>query len=112
MLAADATLVTERHRIKDLDNYLRIVFGHMRSCQNKHGNAHLRIGVLGSGAAPNHKVVHDAGDKEISYGAYSGEHAFTDVEVQEGVTWSSARMSYADVEALFSEVRGYNRGKR
>jgi hypothetical protein len=111
MLSDAATILTERHRISSLEVYLRTVIGHMRKCLNDHGNAHVRIGVQGTGSAPNHKVVFDVASEERLFKAYSGADPFTGVEIQDRKTWSNARMSYVEVEDLLANVTGYTRPK-
>ena len=61
---------------------------------------------------PYHKVTFTTGDgNEHFYGAYGGETPFHGVKIHEGSTWSSAFMTYEEVQALLGKLRGW-KGKK
>ena len=106
MLPGDSTFVTVRHTAKNLVAQLRIVVKHMNACTKKHGNAYVRIGRMGGGIEPNHKVVYDADGMECLYGAFWLDREF-DVKPSDGTTWSTVRMSYQEVRELLAEETGF-----
>jgi hypothetical protein len=106
MLPADSTFVTIRQKMRNLEGQLRIVVKHMNACTKKHGNAHVRIGRMGDGVEPNHKVVYDLDGAEHLYGAFWLDREFSE-KPAEGNTWSTTRMSYQEVRELLADETGF-----
>jgi hypothetical protein len=110
-LKTDDTIRDVLPTLADKEEYTRIVLEHLMACQSKHGkgNAHVRIGITGTGRFPSHKVTYDDPDGvEILFGAYAERNRFTEnIQVH---TWSAARMSVEEVRVLLGELRGFKRG--
>jgi hypothetical protein len=73
------------------------------ACRSKHGNAHVRIGITGTGRFPSHKIVYASADgAETLFCAYAERTHFTETIHEH--TWSSNRMSLDEVRALLGEM--------
>lgn len=111
----DATLEDVLPTLTSPEGYIRGVFGHLQACKSKHGNASVRIGTGGRRQIPSYRVVFKFGpdESETVFGAFYGENhsAFKTVDAS-SATWSTAAMSYEDVQNLFGKIRGWKGNKR
>ena len=105
----NATIETIRHLLDDPEKFVRVVLGNMVPCRKEHGNAFVRIGITGEGKVPYHKIVWDdeAGAEQL-YGSFDGKVMDEKYKVHVS-TWSTARMSYEEVQALLGSIRGYTK---
>lgn len=107
MIEREATIESIADKLDNPEKFARTVLGTMHPCRKQHGNAYVRIGITGEGKAPYHKVVYDDEDgSERLYGSFAGKVMDEKYLVHED-TWSSARMSYEDVQALIGSISGY-----
>ena len=107
-LKSDVTIRDVVATLGDKEEYTRVVLEHLMACQAKYGkgNAHVRIGITGTGQFPSHKVVYDDSDGvEALFDAYAERTRFTEnIQIH---TWSTERMSVDQVRALLGEMRGF-----
>ena len=108
-LAGDATITDVLPTLAKPEEYVRVVLGHLAGCNKDNGNAHVRIGVTGTGKFPSHKIVHfdDAGVEHL-YGAWGEETPFSDVKIHTD-TWSTRTMAFDEVRNLIARIRGIHR---
>jgi len=66
----------------------------------------VRIGITGTGQEPSHKVVyHDPNGEEVTVEAFGGRVPFeTPLQTH---AWSAVAMTFADVQKLLGEIRGF-----
>ena len=111
----DATIEDVLPTLSSPEAYIRGVFGHLHACKSKHGNGSVRIGTTGCGLIPYYRVVfkYDGDENETIFGAFYGDShsSFKTLEASSG-TWSTAAMSYEDVQNLFGKIRGWKGKKR
>jgi hypothetical protein len=111
----NATIEDVLPTLKSPEGYVRGVFGHLHECKAKHGNAFVRIGTSGRGLIPYYRVVckHEGDENETVFNAFYGDNhnSFKTVEASNG-TWSSAAMSYEEVQNLLGKIRGWKGTKR
>ena len=106
-IPTDATIESIRPLLDDPAKFARTVAGTMHPCQKQHGSAFVRIGITGEGKAPYHKIVYDDGNgDEQLYGSFAGKVMDETYKVHDH-TWSTARMSLADVENMIGSITGY-----
>jgi hypothetical protein len=106
-LNKDATLADVLTTLVQPEAYLCAVLGNLSRCRMTHGNASVKIGITGQGKYPSHKVLYaDAAGQEATYGAFDHDRPFTDVNIQVH-TWSTAAMTFAEVQAILGEIRGF-----
>jgi hypothetical protein len=76
----------------------------MMTCEKAHGNAHVRIGVTGTGQKPCYRVFH-LNDKntETVYGSYWENHDPLDNGDAVTLNWSTVSMSFAEIDAYLKE---------
>ncbi len=109
-LKSDSTIRDVQSTLAKPDEYVRVVLGHMMSCFKQHGNAYVRIGITGHGTHPSHKIVYTGPEgEEALFGAFGERLPFTDNIIHVN-TWSTARMSTAEVREFLGEMRGWKGG--
>jgi hypothetical protein len=110
-IAPDATLEDVLPTLVKPEDHVATVLATMQPCRKQHGNAHVRIGITGTGKVPYHKVVYtDQDGVEQHYGSFNGLHPDVGLKVHES-TWSSRSMSFSEVQSLIGEIRGYRPAK-
>lgn len=111
-IPSDSTLEDVRGTLIDAERHVATVLGTMSPCKKQHGNAHVRIGVTGEGKVPYHKVVFFDGEgKEQLYAAFDGRNKNELYTVHEK-TWSTRSMSFAEVQFLLGDIRGFKTANR
>jgi hypothetical protein len=113
-LPPDATIRSEMHKLGNRKGYIRGVFGRVHECKTIHGNATVRIGVEGKGLMPYYRVLFVNSDDgaEVIFGAFYGDsHAEFKTDEAPNKRWSSASMTYDEVEQLLGEIRNFKRKK-
>lgn len=111
-IPVDATVDSISDRLDNPEKFARTVLGTMHPCLKEHGNAYVRIGITGEGKAPYHKVVYtDEAGEERLFGSFASKVMDTTYRVHEQ-TWSTARSSYAEVQALIATITGYGSAPR
>lgn len=106
-IAADATLEDVLPTLLKPEDHVATVLATMQPCRRQHGNAHVRIGITGTGKVPYHKVVYidDDGTEQL-FGSFDGHNPDAGHKVHDS-TWSSRSMSFVEVQALIGRIRGY-----
>lgn len=73
-------------------------------CHDKHGNAHVKIGITGSGQKPCYRVLYKNTDgTEGIFGSYWDMHDPLENENAINTNWAEAAMTYDEVHALMVE---------
>ncbi|MER8626345.1 hypothetical protein [Mesorhizobium sp. M1143] len=107
-LPRDATLKTIKLG-KPLD-YVIGVMKNMIVCRKLHGNARMRIGILGTGQRPNYRISYDTADGEQIFDSFWDNHVSFSVEGRATVgyeeNWSTETISYDEVAALRGTIKG------
>jgi len=77
----------------------------MMTCAKKHGNAHVRIGVTGTGQKPCYRVFYkmENQSKETIYGSYWDNHDPLNKEDAVNTNWGTASMNFEEIDALLKE---------
>jgi hypothetical protein len=110
-LKKDATIASVLPTLAKPEEYICAVLGNLSRCRKIQGNAHVRIGITGKGMFPSHKVLYtDATGNELMYGAFDQDRPFTEVKIHEN-TWSTASMTFGEVQSLLGEIRAYKPSK-
>ena len=103
-LKPDVTIRDVLPTLVDPEEFVRVIIGHLSQCSKLHLHATVRIGITGKGLYPSHKVMYDDADgKETLFGAFAESLRFTE-KIGES-NWSTARMTYAEVRSLMTEIR-------
>src|SRR5216683_6788374 len=71
-LRDDATIADVADELNKPVEYVRQVVGHMWDCRRAHGDASVRIGVMGQGRAPNYRIEYRQLDDPTVFAAYNG----------------------------------------
>ena len=104
----NATITDALPSLADREEYVRAILGNLMDCKRKHGNANVRIGIAGTTKVPSHKVSYlDLTGVEIIFGAYAGKTPAKDDVLVRDDAWSSASMSFPEVQALLGELRHF-----
>ncbi|MFC7699483.1 hypothetical protein ACFQX9_22635 [Bradyrhizobium sp. GCM10028915] len=100
----DSTVASVWPHLAEQRIYVAGVRHKMLTCQKQHGNAHVRIGITGSGQQPCYRVFYlTPSGTEVIYGSYWDTHdAF---ENPDAVTnnWSTASMDFDSVDTFLRE---------
>ena len=108
LLQPDATITDALPGIIAKEEYVRQIVGNLMLCKRAHGNASVRIGITGDGTAPYNRISYlDGAEKEIAFGAFVGASPFKNSMRVNDDTWSTASMSFAEVQALLGELRQF-----
>jgi hypothetical protein len=108
LLQPDATITDALPGIVAQEEYVRQIVGNLMECKRAHGNAHVRIGITGDGTAPYNRISYlDNSEKEVAFGAFVGASPFKNTMRVNDDTWSTASMSFAEVQALLGELRQF-----
>jgi hypothetical protein len=108
LLQPDATITDALPGIIGKEEYVRQIVGNLMECKRAHGNASVRIGVTGDGTAPYNRISYfNDAEKEIAFGAFVGASPFKNSMRVSDDTWSTASMTFAEVQALLGELRQF-----
>jgi|ERR1700736_305781 len=89
--------------------YVRGVLGHLNECRTKHGNALVRIGVAERSSIPDYRIAYICEpDVEFVFGAFCGDNhrSIRGGGISNGA-WSSATMTFDEVQNLLGKVHGW-----
>ena len=112
-LPSNATLADVVGDLAEPEEYLRRLLGNMRFCQKHHGDAFVRIGVLGKsgrgtkGLAPSYRVDYPAAEgTHAVFNGFGGisHSAFTPTNTLE-TNWSRDHLTIREVQALYDDVK-------
>jgi len=104
----NATITDALPTLANKEEYVRAILGNLMDCKRKHGNAIVRIGIAGTTKVPSHKVSYvDAAGEEVIFGAYAGKAPGKDDVLVRDDAWSSASMSFPEVQSLLGELRNF-----
>jgi hypothetical protein len=108
LLQPDATITDALPGIIGKEEYVRQIVGNLMECKRAHGNASVRIGITGDGTAPYNRISYfNDAEKEIAFGAFVGASPFKNSMRVNDDTWSTASMTFAEVQALLGELRQF-----
>jgi hypothetical protein len=108
LLQPDATITDALPGIIGKEEYVRQIVGNLMECKRAHGNASVRIGITGDGTAPYNRISYfNDAEKEIAFGAFVGANPFKNSMRVNDDTWSTASMTFAEVQTLLGELRQF-----
>jgi hypothetical protein len=108
LLQPDATITDALPGIIGKEEYVRQIVGNLMECKRAHGNASVRIGITGDGTAPYNRISYfNDAEKEIAFGAFVGASPFKNSMRVNDDSWSTASMTFAEVQALLGELRQF-----
>jgi hypothetical protein len=109
-LPSDATIETVWPHLIDPRAYVAGARQKMMTCAKQHGNAHVRIGITGSGQAPCYRIFHktQAGAETI-YGSYWNNHDPLDNSDAITNNWSTASMDFDQIDAFLKDKIGWKK---
>ena len=108
LLQPDATITDALPGIIGKEEYVRQIVGNLIECKRAHGNASVRIGITGDGTAPYNRISYfNAAEKEIAFGAFVGGSPFKNSMRVNDDSWSTASMTFAEVQVLLGELRQF-----
>jgi hypothetical protein len=103
-ISADATIETVWPHLADPRVYVAGARQKMMTCANQHGNAHVCIGITGTGQKPCYRIIYKTpAGSEIVYGSYWDNH--DPLENGDAITnnWSTASMDFNQVDAFLKK---------
>lgn len=103
--------VTLRDVLPSLDkpkSFVRQVVGVMHEAAKDHGDIIMRLGVTGTGRAPNYRLESAAGGVPIMALDGANHKRWADGEsFSSAPNWSTAVMTKDEVATLLGDIRGY-----
>jgi len=103
-IAPDSTIATVWPHLTHQRDYVAGARHKAHLCNEQHGNAFVKIGVTGSGQKPCYRVFYKTADGvEEIFGSYWDTHEPLDNEHAINTNWSTAAMTYEEVDALMVE---------
>ena len=110
-LPRNATFENLKATRSESERFLRNVIGVMRRAQKEHGPVITRMGVTGTGQAPNYRLELPGGKALLAINGANHER-WPEGEPFDGPdNWSSACMALEDVEDILASLTGYKRGE-
>ena len=110
-LRQDSTLKDLRLSSKEAAAFVRKVIAVMRVVRRDDGDLLLRMGVTGTGVAPNYRLEKQDGEPIVAIDGANHQPWPAGTRFDGLENWSTATMSYADVEDVISSLTGYQRGR-
>lgn len=108
-LPKNATLRDLLSTLDHPDAFISKAFGVINHATKEHGVVVMRLGITGTGKAPNYRIESANGEPIRAFNGANHE-PWPDGESFTGRdTWSDETMSKADVEALLGEIRNFKR---
>lgn len=109
-LPADATLRDLKLSASERESFVRRAFGVIHQAAKDDPNVVLRLGVTGTGQAPNYRLEKgEAGTLIMAINGANHQPWNEGDKFDGSCTWSEATMSKADVEGLLGEIRNFSR---
>lgn len=103
-LSDDATIETVWPHLAHPREYVAGVRHKMLNCSQQHGNAHVCIGVTGSGQKPCYRVFYKSpAGADIVFGSYWDNHDALAIEDAITNNWSSKSMDFEQVDAFLKD---------
>ena len=105
-LRRDETIRTVWNHLATPREYVAGVRHKMLQCQKKLGNAHVRIGVTGTGSKPCYRVFSRHADgSETTFNSYYDNHEELELGFADTGNWSTASMTFDEVtDFLVSKI--------
>ena len=108
-IPSDSTIRDIVSTLERRDRFVANVLDLLRKAEKEQGPAVVRIGITGKGVLPNIRV--DAADGTWTRGAFDGVtfKSFADFGqfASTESNWSTKSMTFAEVETLLRELRGF-----
>jgi len=102
-IPSDSTIATVWPKLAHQRQYVARARLKMETCAKLHGSASVRIGVTGSGQKPCFRITYKDGDAEAIYGSFWDMGDPLEKEDAQNQNWSTAAMSFAEVDAFLKE---------
>ena len=105
-LPIDSTIATVWPHLVYQREYVAGARQKMMTCAKLHGNAHVRIGIRGTGQKPCYRIFYVAAEgvkAEKVYGSYWDNHSPLENEDAITTNWSTASMSFEEVDMFLKE---------
>lgn len=107
-LPKDATLRDVVTLLDKPENFVRQVVGVMHKAAKECGEVVMRLGITGTGHAPNYRIEHGEDGTPIMAIDGANHKAWADGEsFSAAPNWSTAVMTKEEVANLLGEIRGY-----
>lgn len=111
-LPPDATIASVWNFLTNPRPYVAAVRHKMELCHKMHGNAAVRIGVTGTGQKPCYRITYGTQSDETIYGSYWDNGDPLEKEDAISANWSTASMSFDEVDAFFKEKINYGSNRK
>ncbi len=108
-LPKNATLNDLRSSPKQIVSFARSALGVFKKVQKEHGVIVARIGVTGTGKLPNYRFETAAGQPLVAIDGANHRPWAEDANFAGSENWSTATMTYEDIESVISTHTGYNK---
>jgi hypothetical protein len=103
----DSTLASVWPHLTEPRIYVAGARHKMELCRREYGNAHVRIGIRGSGQKQCYRIFHRSeAASETVYGSYWDNHQPLEIEDAVTANWSRASMDFDEVDAFLRERIG------
>ncbi len=107
-IPSDSSIETVWPHLVEARAYVAGVLHKLRVCARLHGNAHVKIGITGTGQYPAFRIFYvDGGGKEMHEGAFYDSGAPMHDADPDSPNWSTISMSYQEVDAFLRGKSGF-----
>ncbi len=89
------------------ESFVRKVLGVMLQHKRAHGSVMMRLGITGTGQAPNYRIETEAGEPIVAIDGANHEPWPEGASFEGSENWSTATMSEQDIKELIGEIRPF-----
>ena len=107
-LPRNSTLRELKPTLLNAESFVRRVLGVMLREKRTHGPVVIRLGITGTGKAPNYRIEDAGGTAVLAIDGANHEAWSEGAKFEEPENWSSATMSEQDIKDLIGEIRPYS----
>ncbi len=104
-IARDATLASIRKKLDKPEDFVIGAMRNMRPLWRDNPDTRLRIGVTGKGKAPNYRLEPTESTEGVAFNGANHEPFPPDEQINGAANWSTATMSWLDLQATMGEIR-------
>jgi len=108
-LAKNVTLRDIRSKLSNRESYVAAAFGVVHRAAREHGDIVMRLGVTGTGQAPNYRIETNSGEVLFAIDGSNHERWAAGERFDGADTWSQSVMTRTEVEELLGELRNFRR---
>ena len=107
IIPKDATLRDVRSMLPKAESFVRKILGVMLEHKQGHGPIIMRLGITGTGQAPNYRLENTKGQAVVAIDGVTHTPWPAHERFDSSGNWSTATMTEEDIKQLIAEIRPF-----